>query len=228
MLFAVGAASSVIDLLSSLASPPGSASKTGFGHAPSTGFSPADPGTQPSGATSSGGAIAPASFNTLLAAQSQGQATSSGRSAALKDLFSQIDADGDGKISKTEFETALGAGGTNLQMADDVFSKLDRNGDGSVTLDEMASGLRGSRHHHSHGNGGGAGPLQGATSSTSTNSDGSTTTTLTYADGTRITMTQPAVTSQNAISSYNFTERLIQRQAQAVAAGAQQSLSLSL
>jgi Ca2+-binding EF-hand superfamily protein len=34
------------------------------------------------------------------------------RSDALKDLFSQIDADGDGKITKTEFESALGAGGT--------------------------------------------------------------------------------------------------------------------
>ena len=62
---------------------------------------------------------------------------------ALKDLFSQIDANGDGQISKTEFENALGAGGTNLAQADDVFNKLDTNGDGSVSLDEMQTALQG-------------------------------------------------------------------------------------
>ena len=57
-------------------------------------------------------------------------------SDALQDLFSQIDTNGDGQISKSEFENALGAGGTNLAQADDVFNKLDTNGDGSVSLDE--------------------------------------------------------------------------------------------
>ena len=57
-------------------------------------------------------------------------------SSALQDLFSQLDANGDGQISKSEFENALGAGGTNLAQADDVFNKLDTNGDGSVSLDE--------------------------------------------------------------------------------------------
>jgi len=70
------------------------------------------------------------------------------RSDALKDLFSQIDADGDGKITKTEFESALGAGGTNLPQADDVFSKLDKDGNDSVSLDEMSSALKGKGHHH--------------------------------------------------------------------------------
>jgi hypothetical protein len=76
--------------------------------------------------------------------------------------------------------------------------------------------------------------LQGATSTSSTNDDGSTTTTLTYADGTKITMTQPAASSSsttstgnNAVQSYNLTERLIERQAQWLAANAQQSLSMS-
>ena len=77
--------------------------------------------------------------------------------------------------------------------------------------------------------------LQGATSSSSTNSDGSTTTTLTYADGTKITMTRPAASSSSttstgnsAIQSYNFTERLIERQAQMISANAAQSLSMSV
>ena len=74
------------------------------------------------------------------------------QSDALKDLFSQLDANGDGQISKSEFENALGAGGTNIAQADDVFSKMDKNGDGSVSLDEMSSALKGAggNHHHHH------------------------------------------------------------------------------
>ncbi len=68
--------------------------------------------------------------------------TSTSREDALKHLFSQIDADGDGKITKSEFEDALGAGGTNLAQADDVFSKLDANSDDSVSLDEMSKALK--------------------------------------------------------------------------------------
>ena len=84
-------------------------------------------------------------MSALLDAQSQsasGSTTtaSKSRSAALKDLFSQIDGDGDGKITKSEFEKALGAGGTNLQNADSVFGKLDKDGDGSVSLEGTGVG----------------------------------------------------------------------------------------
>src|SRR5712672_3966782 len=92
-------------------------------------------------------------MSALLAAQSQsGPAAPApmSRSDALKDLFAQVDADGDGKITKSEFENALGAGGTNLAQADDVFSKLDKNSDGSVSLDEMASALKGGKGQHHH------------------------------------------------------------------------------
>ena len=96
-------------------------------------------------------------MSALLAAQSQSIDASApaptSRADALKDLFSQLDADGDGKVSKSEFENALGAGGTNLAQADDVFGKLDKNGDGSVSLDELSSALKGSgkgHHHHHH------------------------------------------------------------------------------
>ena len=67
---------------------------------------------------------------------------SSSGSDPLKELFAQIDADGDGKLSKSEFESALGAGGTNLTQADSVFAKLDKDGDGTVSLDEMMSALK--------------------------------------------------------------------------------------
>ena len=152
------------------------------------------------------------------------------RSAALKDLFAQIDGDGDGKISKSEFENALGAGGTNLAQADSVFGKLDKDGDGSVSLKEMASALKGGKGHHHHqcmtdGRSGGSDgsnsdpllqALQGASSTSVTNSDGSVTTSLTYADGSKVTMTSAASGSSSsaATSSYNFIEQMIQRQAQ--------------
>ena len=161
----------------------------------------------------------------------------------LKDLFGQIDGDGDGKISKEEFETALGAGGTNLKQADSVFGKLDKDGDGSVTMDEMSSALKGGRGRHGHHQmAEGAGDdssdpllkaLDGATGTTVTNADGSTTTSLTYADGSTVTMTKPAAsssssTSTTATSSYNFIEQLIQRQANAISAKASSSLSVSV
>src|SRR5262245_63976850 len=89
-------------------------------------------------------------MSALIAEQSQSGSTASSSSSsstspsdALQDLFSQIDADGNGQISKSEFENALGAGGTNVAQADDVFSKLDKDGDGSVSLDEMKSALQG-------------------------------------------------------------------------------------
>ena len=164
------------------------------------------------------------------------------RSDALKDLFSQIDADGDGKITKSEFENALGAGGTNLAQADDVFGKLDKNGDGSVSLDEMSSALKGKGHHHHRHDGfrrrlrlrrielrSVAAGVDGASSTSVTNSDGSTTTSLTYGDGSKVTMTSAvaATASGTATSSYNFVEQMIQREAQAISAQANASLSVS-
>jgi hypothetical protein len=168
-------------------------------------------------------------------------------SDALKDLFSQIDADGDRAITKTEFENALGAGGTNTAAADDVFGKLDSNGDGTVSLDEMksalqgAGGQRGHGHHmHAHGSGddasGDAGSdpllqaLSGASSTAVTNSDGSTTTSITYADGSKVSLTTPAASTatNSATSSYNLIEQFIQREAQALSASVASSLSVSV
>jgi hypothetical protein len=150
----------------------------------------------------------------------------------MKDLFSQIDVNGDGSITKSEFEQRLGAGGTNVAAADDVFSKLDTDGDGSVSMNELTSALQtrksgGSHHAHGgHGGGGGGGGLadalsqsiDGAKTTTTTNSDGSTTTTLTYADGSKVSSTSAASSAgaSSAASSYNLIEKLIQSQSQAV------------
>jgi EF-hand domain pair len=248
MFLAFGAASSAIDSLFGLVSPKQTQS-TGSGQDQPNLFAfQADAATNSQGAGAGpapgGGAhISPETMSALLAAQSQSGTTfqPTSREDALKDLFSKIDADGNGKITKSEFEDALGAGGTNLAQADDVFGKLDRDGDGSVTLDEMSSALKGGRgHHHGHhqvasrnddeSNDPLLQALQGTSGSTVTNADGSTTTSLTYADGSTVTMTKPATSSASstATSSYNFLEQLIQRQANAIAAQASSSLSLSV
>jgi hypothetical protein len=116
---------------------------------------------------------------------------------------------------------------------------MDSNGDGNISLDEMSSALKGSgkgHHHHHRAGGSDKSPIDSllqaldASSSSVTNSDGSTTTSLTYADGSKVTMTSPAAStsSSSATSSYNFIEQLIQRQAQAISSGATASLSLNV
>jgi hypothetical protein len=225
------AASSALDLLSSLASSKSSPAKSATGAASqnSNPFSVTS-GTQasPTAATTTAnwgqsGALSSGTWNALLAAQSP-----SG-DAAMKDLFAQIDVNGDGSISKSEFEQRLGAGGTNVAAADDVFAKLDTDGDGSVSINELTSALQtrksGGSHHAHGGHGGGGGladalsqSIDGATTATTRNADGSTTTTLTYADGSKVTSTSAASNagSASAASSYNLIEKLIQSQSQTV------------
>lgn len=249
MLLALGAASSAIDALQALtSSKPTSAKSTGVSQPNSFDFlssSQASTSTGTSGGGSGGSQISPETMSALLAAQSQSStgtttSTPTSRSDALKDLFSQIDANGDGKITKSEFENALGAGGTNLAQADDVFSKLDKDGDGKVSLDEMSKALKGGKGHHRHHHADGSGAdgsnsdprmqaLQGASSTSVTNSDGSVTTSMTYADGSKVSMTSAASGSSSsaATSSYNFIEQMIQRQANAISTSATASLSVS-
>jgi EF-hand domain pair len=249
MFFALGAASSAINALKALTSSKSSAQTTGVSQnaASPFGLSSSNGSASIGAGTGSGGSgcsqISPETMSALLDAQSQSSAgsttASKSRSAALKDLFGQIDGDGDGKISKEEFETALGAGGTNLTQADSVFGKLDKDGDGSVSLKELASALKPKGHHHDRdkagdGDGSGSDPLsqalQGASTTSVTNSDGSVTTSLNYADGSKVTMTSAAgkSSSASATSSYNFIEQMIQRQAQQISSAATSSLSVSV
>src|ERR1700722_20345199 len=264
MLMALGAISSAVDALQSLTSSSSSqsAGSTQTSSSP-FGLDSTAPSTAPPNPFGSNGVaqISPQTMSALIAAQSQSASSTTASSSAsrdpsqaLQDLFSQIDSNGDGELSKSEFENALGAGGTNIAQADDVFSKMDKNGDGSVSLDEMSSALKGSgskggHHHHMHAGGsdGSSGAngaatsadgsidpllqaLAGATSSSVTNSDGSTTTSITNPDGSKITMTSPAATtsSSTATASYNFLEQMIQRAAQAISSNATQSLSMNV
>lgn len=249
MLFALGAVSSALDVIQSLttSSKPPSAQKTGLGQGGANPFS-IDSGSSASGATSSVNAgtrpqISPETMNALFAAQSQSSVSTgaissnaTSRDAALKDLFSKIDADGDGKITKTEFENALGAGGTNLAQAADVFSKLDGDSDGSVSLDEMSKALK--RGHHGHHHGAGGSGLAGdggsdsssksgaSTSTTTTSADGSTTTTVTYADGFKMSTTVPGASGASGNTAYDLFAQLMQQQASS--GGAASSMSMSV
>jgi hypothetical protein len=248
MMLAFGAAASALDSLFGLVSTKQTQSAGSGQDQPNLFAFQADAATNSSGAgagPAAGGAahIAPETMSALLDAQSKSGSDFKpmSREDALKSLFSKIDADGDGKITKDEFENALGAGGTNLAQADDVFSKLDKDGSGSVSLDEMSSALQGGRgrhhghHHMAQGTGDDSGDpllkaLDGASGTTVTNADGSTTTSLTYADGSTVTMTMPAASSASTVatSSYNFLEQLIQRQANALTAQTNSTLSVSV
>jgi len=246
-LGAAGAASSALDALKALTSSKSSAKTTGvsqnanpFELSSANAQAPVVPGF---GSGGGGSQISAQTMSALLDAQSQSSAAtttaaSKSRSSALKNLFAQIDGNGDGKITKSEFEEALGAGGTNLKQADSVFGKLDTDGDGSVSLKELAAALKPKGHHHDRdkaGDGDESGSdsflkaVKGASSTSVSNSDGSVTTSLTYADGSKVTMTSAAgkSSSASATSSYNFIEQMIQRQAQAISSGATGSLSVS-
>lgn len=177
MLLALGAASAAVDAVKSLTSSNASAQSTGFSQASADLFGPsggssASGNSAPASGSTGFSQISPATMSALLAAQGQSSAAtpaSTSPASAMQSLFSQIDGNGDGQITKSEFENALGAGGTNLAQADHVFSQLDKNGGGTVSLGELSSALRGSGghggHHHVHA----------ASSTGSTDADGSTT-----------------------------------------------------
>ena len=206
--------------------------------------------------------LAPDTMSALLTVQGNGQTLVNG-DAFSQQLFSMLDANGDGSISQSEFDSIFSKNG-DTSKADAIFAQLDANHDGNVSPDELTNALSGQgqggqdggqvhhRRHHHHGLGGlggasssgGSGdsndpfstngsndPFTGDQSQTVTNSDGSSTTTITYSDGSQVTMTLPAANgsaSSPSAQAHNFIERMIQRQAQMMAAqSAGQSLAIS-
>jgi hypothetical protein len=173
--------------------------------------SDSDPLTSPDAAAGSG-ASGCQPFGADTMAQLLSLQQSQGQNGPEQAFFSKLDTDGDGKISKTEFEDAASKAGADSSVADAVFDKIDGNSDGSVSSDELAKADRpGGGHHHVHGGGGGGGGgldalmsgagADGATTKTMTNADGSTTTSITYADGTSIDLNSPAAASTTASTS---------------------------
>jgi hypothetical protein len=264
MFFLAGsAAASALDLISTLQKTLG---KTSAPQAPKAqNFDPASlTDTVAPPAPASGGPappLAPATMNAMLSVQSQGQGSPLVNGNAFSaQLFSLLDGNNDGAVSKSELETAFGQNG-NTAKADGIFAKLDANQDGNVSPDELINALDGQTqgqgqgqsvqgaHHHRHHRGGMdaladamAGPNGGGssndaqgssdTSQSVTNSDGSTTTTISYADGSQVTMTIPGAGGTGAspaATAHNSIERMIQRQAQMLAASsAGQSFAMSV
>ena len=76
---------------------------------------------------------------------------SDSNASPLDNLVGKFDTDGDGKISQSEFETAMGTDADKTK-ADALFAKMDKNGDGTVTKDELAQAIQKAHaHHHHHG-----------------------------------------------------------------------------
>jgi hypothetical protein len=69
-------------------------------------------------------------------------------------LFSQLDADGDGQVSKAELEQAFaGAQSDKIKekassLADALLNKLDTDGDGKVSENEMKAGQKAAHGRH--------------------------------------------------------------------------------
>jgi Ca2+-binding EF-hand superfamily protein len=71
-----------------------------------------------------------------------------------QNLFSQIDLNGDGAISKSELEQAVTKAGGSKEGADALYAKLDPNGTGSVSQQQLAQSLfQAMPHHHHHHHG---------------------------------------------------------------------------
>lgn len=185
-------------------------------------------------AKSSGGSACPAfNFDTMAALlAAQGEQPADSPSAKL---FAKLDADGDGKISKTEFSDAASKAGADSSLADAVFAKIDGDSDGAISQGELTEADQGGHHRHiGHGpppDGDGSSAVDGATTSSTSNADGSTTTTISYADGSKITLTTAAATTQGSDatsdgsadsastgtgnkSAFNLLEQLIKLQSQ--------------
>jgi Ca2+-binding EF-hand superfamily protein len=71
-------------------------------------------------------------------------------------LFTQLDANGDGTLTKPELEQAVTAAGGTTASADALYAKLDPNNTGGVSEQQFVQNLPGSHHHfhhHHHGSG---------------------------------------------------------------------------
>src|SRR5215469_3086512 len=183
MFFLTGtAATSALDLIAQLQQTLGT-NNAGGTQAPTSGFDPEASTTTAAASPTSGASppsslLAPNTLDALLAVQGQNQAPIVNGDAFSQQLFSLLDTNGDGSISKSEFETAFGQNG-NTTQADQIFGQLDANGDGSITQSELTNALDGQdqsqggqqvhhHHHHHFGGMGGMGETGGASASSGT------------------------------------------------------------
>jgi EF-hand domain pair len=195
--------------------------------------------------TPAGPPFSPDTMTALMSVQEQHSGAKHVMAARVQALFTQLDGNGDGQVSKSEFENVFGSN-ADMSKVDGLFDALDSNGDGSVSQDELKSAVRASHGHHHHhvdaGQGGDGGifqalttsSLQGATADSTSNPDGSSTTTISYADGSKISLTLPQSSNSSGSpdtgsgsDTTNFLEQLIRLQAQWLSASASESLTAS-
>eukprot|EP00440_Ansanella_granifera_P016301 gb/GFBE01017708.1/.p1 GENE.gb/GFBE01017708.1/~~gb/GFBE01017708.1/.p1 ORF type:complete len:396 (+),score=98.80 gb/GFBE01017708.1/:1-1188(+) len=72
------------------------------------------------------------------------------KAKVLKETFKELDADGDGFISKEDLKVVFEQHDTpfTLQELDDMVSKADRNGDGRIDYEEFVRAFEQADHHH--------------------------------------------------------------------------------
>lgn len=179
MMFLAGAAASTaLDLVSSLSKTLDEATKSSKSkHSPfqisnSDGTSSSASST---GACASGqcGTIAPGTMNALFQAQGAGDGSQSSSSTGKLGgygarMMSFLDADKDGAVSASELSDALGDKATDEQK-NALLAKLDGDGNGSISQDELASALRnyrGQQHRHHHMNAAAIDPAASAATTT--------------------------------------------------------------
>lgn len=98
---------------------------------------------KPTTAARASSTFSPSTMASLIDIQSQQTDGTSASSDSSKSLFSKLDADGDGSISKSELENAF-AGSENSKikdkaasLADALMNKADSDGDGKISETEM-------------------------------------------------------------------------------------------
>src|SRR5262249_4884976 len=92
----------------------------------------------------------PDTMSALMSVQEQQSTANPFVTARSEALFGQMDANGDGQVSKSEFEIIVGPN-ADMSKVDGLFNALDSNGDGSVSQDELTSAAQaGHAHHHGH------------------------------------------------------------------------------
>jgi len=77
----------------------------------------------------------------LAALAAQGKPTGSFAQHYQSQLAKSVDTDGDGKISKSELEKQVLAGGGTSAQAGTLYQALDKNKDGSVSVDELKDSI---------------------------------------------------------------------------------------
>jgi Ca2+-binding EF-hand superfamily protein len=122
-----------------------------------------------------------------------GTSGTDGSSQFAQNLFSQIDPNGAGSITKSQLEQAVTAAGGTSAAADALYAKLDPNNTGNVTEQQFAQTLPQMMRHHHH--------FRGAANSDGGNSVQDALAALFQADGSGATgATSPSQVAQNLFS----------------------------